>query len=153
LGRINVLDNQELFCDIPDRQGRITMAVWVIRIINGAAPGDPAQFVPQLQPPDADGLLAQAGDLVSWNNRTDDVHQPWPTDANYVPLADAQVGPRGSQNYLSDEIDPDGSSRPSWVVAPLTFPAPPPPPPVSGKTIYYCCRLHPQERGKINITP
>jgi hypothetical protein len=126
-----------MFCDSGGQQGRITMAVWVIRIVDGANPGDPAVFVPQLQPPDADGLLAQAGDLVSWNNRTGDVHQPWPTDAN----------------YLSDEIDPGGSSRPSWFVAQLTFPPPPPPPPVSGTTIYYCCKLHPQERGKITITP
>ena len=128
------------------------MATWIIKIEPGADFDDPATFVPQLQPAGAEGLLAETGDLVSWSNATEDVHQPWPTDASFNPLTDAQVGPRGSPNYLSDEIDPDHSSRPSWSVTQLTFPAPPPPPPVTGKTIFYCCKLHPQERGKIIIT-
>jgi hypothetical protein len=129
------------------------MTTWLINIEEGEDEGDPAAFVPQLQAgPD---LLAKLGDLVSWSNRTDDVHEPWPTDQNFTPLTDAQVGPHGSQNYLSDEINPNHSSRPSWFVRKLKFPpAPPPPPPVGdGNTIYYCCKLHPEERGKIIITP
>ena len=91
---------------------------------------------------------------MSWNNKTDDVHQPWPTDDNDNPLSDEQVGPRGSRNYLSDEIDPDHSSRPSWQVKDLKFPDPPPPPPqVTAGTIRYCSKQNPQVRGKIIITP
>jgi hypothetical protein len=126
------------------------MATWIVNIENGANPGDPAKFVPQLQRAGADGLLAAPGDLVSWSNRTDDVHEPWPTDQNYTPLTDAQVGESGSQNYLSDEINPRRSSRPSWYVRKLK--APPAPTIGDGNTIYYCCKLHPQERGKIIIT-
>jgi hypothetical protein len=130
------------------------MAVWIVKIEPGANPGDPAVFVPQLQPAGAGGLLAEKNDVVSWSNKTDDTHEPWPTDENYTPLTDAQIGEGGSPNYLSDEIDPGHSSRPSWVVRKLAFPGPPPPPPPvgNGATIYYCCKLHPQERGKIIIT-
>jgi hypothetical protein len=127
------------------------MTVWIVSIEEGDKPGDPAKFVPQLQRHGADGLRAASGDAVSWANRTDDVHEPWPTDQNYVPLSEAQVGPHGSTSYLSDEINPGRSSRPSWIVPKLT---PPPPPPVIvyGNTVYYCCKLHPQERSKITIT-
>ena len=111
------------------------MAVWSIKIEPGDTPGAPAKFVPQLQAGAA--LLAQAGDLVSWNNTTGDAHQPWPTDANFKPLTPAQVGPRGGENYLSDEIPPDHSSRPSWVVTVSPF---------TQNTIYYCCKLHPDMR-------
>jgi hypothetical protein len=55
--------------------------------------------------------------------------------------------PRGSAKYLSDEIPPQGSSRPSYDVA---QPAGPPPP--STWTVYYYCKRHPDvisERGTI----
>ena len=119
------------------------MTVWMVFIEEGEDEGDPAEFVPQLQKgPD---LLAKAGDLVSWSNRTDDVHEPWPTDSNYVPYTEAQVGPPGSPNYLSDEINPNRSSRPSWVVTQKAIDG--------GTTVYYCCKLHPEMRGKVIITP
>ena len=38
------------------------MPLWVIRIVAAAHPEDPPQFVPQLQPGGAQGLLAQVGD-------------------------------------------------------------------------------------------
>jgi hypothetical protein len=126
------------------------MTVWIVSIEDGKNPGDPAKFVPQLQPAGADGLLAAPGDAVSWANRTDDIHEPWPTDNNFTPLTEAQVGESGSPNYLSDEINSNRSSRPSWIVPKLT--TPPPPVIVTGNTVYYCCKLHPQERGKIIIT-
>jgi hypothetical protein len=120
------------------------MTVWIVSIEEGKNPGDPAKFVPQLQAPSADGLRAAQGDLVSWSNRTDDVHEPWPADQNYTPLTDAQVGPTGSPNYLSDEINPGHASRPSWMVTATAI--------GGGKTVFYCCKLHPREHGKVTIT-
>src|SRR5262245_2965041 len=56
------------------------MAVWSIKIVPGAHPGDPAKFVPQNQQPAPDGtypngLYADPGDAVSWNNATTVNHQ------------------------------------------------------------------------------
>lgn len=115
------------------------MAVWSIKIMDGENPGDPAEFVPQLQPGGPQGLLAQVGDLVSWNNRTDEIHEPWPTDDKFKPLPLKDIPPGG---HMSDEINPRKSSRPSWVVIQ----------PATGSTIYYCCKLHRKERGIITIT-
>jgi hypothetical protein len=120
------------------------MPDWSIKIVQA---GSGAAFVPDLYgAKPGDPLQAQQDDLVTWNNTTDDSHQPWPTDANYNPLPDSQV-PRGSATYLSDVIPPQGSSRPSYDVA---QPAGTPPP--STWTVYYCCKLHPgvtSERGTI----
>lgn len=120
------------------------MAVWSIKIIKGKKAGAPSEFVPQLQPGGPQGLLAQLGDLVTWNNTTDKVHEPWPADDKFKPLSKKAAGPAGSPNYMSDEINPGKSSRPSWVVTQ--------PVPANGTTIYYCCKLHKKERGKVTIT-
>jgi hypothetical protein len=119
------------------------MPVWSIKIIPGA-PGHPAQFVADVPTiPAGNPLLVFSGDLVSWNNTTGAVHQPWPTDSNHVVLPAATVGAHGDPNYLSDPIPIHQSSTPSWSATPS---------PVTNKTIFYCCKLHPQERGKIVIT-
>lgn len=116
------------------------MPDWSITIIpsaNGAA------FVPDLhgaQP--GDPLHTQQDDLVTWNNTTHDEHQPWPADADYNPLPGSEVT-RGSARYLSDVIPPGGSSRPSYDVAAPSSPAP------QTWTVYYVCKLHPDERGTI----
>jgi|SRR6185369_11117230 len=129
------------------------MADWSIRIVP-AKSGGGAAFVPDLAgygPGDA--LPAQQDDLVTWGNETDETHQPWPTDCNYVPMSEAQVLPRGSANYLSDPIPPQESSRPSYDVSQPT--PPPPAKPPTEWTVYYCCRLHPDvetERGTIEAT-
>jgi hypothetical protein len=119
------------------------MPDWSIKIVQADSG---AAFVPDLygaKPGDA--LQAQQDDLVTWNNTTNDAHQPWPSDANYDPLPDSQVLPRGSAAYLSDVIPAQGSSRPSYDVAqPAGQPA--------TWTVYYCCKLHPEvpsERGTI----
>jgi len=120
------------------------MALWSIRILPGANTGDPPQFVPQLQAGGPDGLLAQAGDLVSWNNMTGDDQQPWPTDDAFKPLPANQVGPRGqpNSNYLSDVIPPGHSSRPSWMAF------------GDAGTVYkYCSLNNPAAHGVITITP
>lgn len=105
--------------------------------------GAGAAFQPDLQGYLAgDPLPAQQGDIVSWNNTTDDTHQPWPTDSNYNPLSEAVVLPRGGPNYLSDPIPASLPSTPAYVVA-------------QPGTIYYYCKLHPtitSERGTIEAT-
>ena len=120
------------------------MPDWSIKIVSTGS-GARAAFVPDLvgaKP--GDPLQAQQDDLVTWNNTTKQTHQPWPTDSHYKPLPDSQV-PRGSANYLSDPIPAGQSSRPSYDVAqpddePETW------------TVYYCCKQHPTERGKIIAT-
>jgi hypothetical protein len=112
------------------------MPDWSIKIIpaNGGA-----AFVPDLkgaQP--GDPLQAQESDLVTWNNTTHDSHQLWQTDVNFTPFADGA---------LCDEILPNRSSRPSYN---LTVPKGTKT--GSTVTIYYCCKLHPQERGSIQVT-
>lgn len=123
------------------------MADWSIKIVQtkqgvafqpdipGYIPGDP--------------LPAQQDDLVTWNNTTADTHQPWPTDANYNPLSVK----RTSQQYMSDPIPANQSSRPAYDVAqPNTTPKP------TTWTVYYYCKTHPtevSERGRIiaNVYP
>lgn len=124
-------------------------ADWSIKIVP-ASSGGGAAFQPNLHGYEpGDPLPAQVGDIVSWNNTTEDEHQPWPTDSNYNPLSDAAVLPRGGPNYLSDPIPGGEPSRPAYVVvAPNTSPP--------GSTIYYYCKLHPDietERGTIEVSP
>ena len=95
------------------------MADWPIRIVPGANPDDPPEFVCDLQPNSGPGLLlAQAGDSLHWYNGTTKPQQPWPADDTFKPLPPCPwVGPRGQPNssYLSDEIPPRHSSRPTWI--------------------------------------
>jgi hypothetical protein len=125
------------------------MPVWSIKIIpstSGIA-DEPVAFVPDL--PGAkpgESLKVLSGDLVSWNNTTNDTHQPWPTDAQGNLLKeepDGPVGERGTANYLSDPIPGNASSRPSWTVVQIT----------SGQnTINYCSRKYPKVTGTIVIS-
>ena len=118
------------------------MPDWSIKIVAGENPGDPAAFVPDLEGANpGDPLVASRGDLVSWNNTTRDRHRPWPAGSDFAPVLPESSVPRQSKYYLSDPIPPDDSSRPSWVVSP----------PASGNTIFYCCLLHPEEHGQIQI--
>jgi len=120
------------------------MAVWSIKIVPGTRRSDPATFVPQLQAPAPDGtypngLYADSGDVVSWDNtQSKQTHQPVPTDQNYNPV------PVTPANLLSNRIPAGESSRPAYVVVK----------PTTGdlKTIYYRCALHPREHGKITVT-
>ena len=124
------------------------MPDWSIKIVP-ASSGGGAAFQPDIQGYNqGDPAPAQQDDLVTWNNTTDDTHQPWPTDSNYNPLSDADVLPRGSATYLSDPIPAGKSSRPSYDVAQ---------PDGSPQTwiVYYFCKLHPTidtERGSIEAT-
>ena len=123
------------------------MSDWSIKIVP-ATSGGGAAFEPDLQGYNpGDPLPAQQDDLVCWNNTTDQTHQPWKTDENYVPIPDSQA-PRGSKEYLSDPIPPGQSSRPSYdVAAPAGKP--------DSWTVYYFCKLHQDvtsERGTIDAT-
>jgi hypothetical protein len=121
------------------------MPDWSIKIVPAtpAPAGAAAAFVPDLKgAKPGQPLVAQVDDLVTWNNTTNDAHWPWPTDQNFTPLPDAQVS-IANGNYLSNQIPAGGSSRPSYdAVMPKT-----------GSTIFYCCKLHPQERGTITVNP
>lgn len=87
---------------------------------------------------------AQNADLISWNNRTGERHQPWPlgSDGQPVPEKDITRGSAGC-NYLSDPIDPWSPSTPAYLCQA----------PESGsQKIEYTCRFHPNERGSIVIS-
>jgi hypothetical protein len=138
------------------------MPDWSIKIVP-ASSGGGAAFQPDVggaKP--GDPLQAQQDDLVSWNNTTQETHQPWQTDSNYQPLSVAWVSAHPDL-YMSDPVPADMPSSPAYDVAqPSTFlPAPyvtnPPPTaqPNSSWTIYYFCKTHPNrtsERGTINAT-
>jgi hypothetical protein len=113
------------------------MADWLVNIITGAS-GD-AEFVvgfsgaQQGQP-----LQADQDDLVSWNNETNDEHQPWQTDENYNPLDSSILSGLIKPGQSSDNYDcaQPSSSPPQW-------------------TVYYYCNRHPdnaKERGSIQVT-
>jgi hypothetical protein len=102
--------------------------------------GNPATFVPDVfseNPTPPTGLQAQAGDCVSWNNQTDEQHQPWQTDANHV-----LQGTAG----MTDVIEKWEPSFPGYIVALPTGTTAP-------VTIYYRCAAHPdlEEFGTIDI--
>jgi hypothetical protein len=127
------------------------MPDWSIKILRATHPTAqaPAAFVPDLigKKP-GDPLAAQVDDLVTWNNTTSQAHWPWPADQNGNPLPDAQVS-TANGNYLSDKIAAHSSSRPSYDVqlppsSSATVPA--------QATLFYCCKLHPHERGAIVVT-
>lgn len=98
-----------------------------------AAPGDP--------------LTAQIGDGVSWRNDTEFAHLIWRTDGDGgAPVATVTPGGRGIppsfDGLMSNPIAPDTSSSGQYFVD--TKEAPP-------TTIYYCCLLHPNEKGSIKV--
>lgn len=113
------------------------MPDWSIKIRPN--PGGPADAPGRFDP-----LDATLDDIVSWNNTTDDKHHPWPTDSNYVPLG---VTP-DSTEYLADEIPPGQSSDSYDLPTPTTVD------PATGlPTIFYYCKCHPAEHGKITVKP
>ena len=125
------------------------MADWSIKIVP-AASGGGAAFQPDLQGyKPGQALPAQQDDLVTWNNTTNEAHQPWQTDSNYEPLSDAWVA-QYPYLYLCDEIPAQQPSTPEYDVAiPGGVSAP------TSWTVYYFCKVHPtreSERGTIAAT-
>ena len=101
---------------------------------------DPASFDPDVygtgpgQP-----LQAQLGDLVSWNNQTGEAHQ--------ICLADQDGNP---VRELTDRIAEYTSSFPGYVTDQADIRPTGTPAPATG-TIYYCCSIHPAEKGQITV--
>jgi len=82
-------------------------------------------------------LPAHQDDTVSWNNQTNDEHQPWQTDSLYAPIDKAPL------------VDPIPEGEPS-ISYNCTSPAANP----QHWTVYYYCRNHTDnenERGSINV--
>jgi plastocyanin len=99
------------------------MPDWSVKI-----DGKPATFTP-----DIDGaatgtpLKVVQGDLVSWNNMTQEQHWPAPDDT------------AANGSFMANAINPDSSSTAYNLIAP------------AGTTISYHCMLHPDERGKLVV--
>ena len=114
---------------------------WSIKI-TPAATGTLAVFTPDLlgaEPGQA--LPAENADIVSWNNRTDQPHWPWPLGLDGQPLSEAEAKAQGL--YLSDETPAWESSSPGYVtIAPAT----------GSTTINYICKLHSGETGSIVVS-
>ena len=103
---------------------------WSVKITSGG-------FVVDAYGQSGSQLTAGSDDIVSWNNQTADVHQPYQTDQNYNPIANGA---------LCDPIPGYKSSTPGYVL-----PTPDNPP----ETLYYYCQQHPKntaERGTIVLT-
>ncbi|MEA2240104.1 MAG: hypothetical protein QOC81_4828 [Thermoanaerobaculia bacterium] len=126
---------------------------WSITIVSLDSGG--AAFQPDLmgaQP--GDPLQAGNADLISWNNRTSNEHQPWAADDQYQPLPESQIMKVDSNgnpgNYLSDPIPPWQPSTPAYTtyiatnLAGYAF--------TDTTTIYYVCKNHPDEHGQIIVS-
>jgi hypothetical protein len=106
------------------------MAVWSINIVPSENPGDPAQFSCPLQPnAPPNTIYAETDDAVTWSNQTGETQQ-------------IQIPPGANPTFVTEEIPPDHSSRPTYLCAA----------PQSGTDILYCCTLHPHEQGIITLT-
>jgi hypothetical protein len=122
---------------------------WSITIISLDSGG--AAFQPDLMGTHrGDPLKAGNADLISWNNRTSNEHQPWPADDQYQPLQQKDIVMGSPGNYLSDPIPAWQSSTPAYLTNiatdangnPIADPT----------TIYYVCKNHPDEHGQIIVS-
>jgi hypothetical protein len=123
---------------------------WTVTIVAGT----PNIFIPDVYNPNPDPepptssqpLLASNGDVVSWDNETEEEHDLALTDVTYqvlTPVA-SLVGPIAAgkpsdQFYLTQTADAS-PTPPATVVFPVT--------------IYYACTVtgHENERGTIQLT-
>jgi hypothetical protein len=87
--------------------------------------------VPEANP--GDPLNADPTDIVGWNNRTSQYHQPWQSDASFKPLPDGA---------MTNEIEPWQGSTTQFTVSK----------PATGSTIFYICKAHPTEHGTIIVS-
>jgi hypothetical protein len=112
--------------------------------------GGKVAFVPDGGKPGGP-LEVDRGEGVTWNNRTNQPHWPWPIDAQGNLLSEAESLDR--QLYLCDRIPAHDVSDPAYNVDPKFSPQPEPPPQsdVPPPTINYVCKLHREERGSIVI--
>ncbi len=105
------------------------MPDWSIKIEDKPGkPGQPAVFTPDIDgTPSGDPLKAVQGDIVSWNNTTDQEHWPVPDD------------PDTYGSFMTDPIKPDSASTAYNIIS------------TAGTTISYHCSLHPDEHGKVVV--
>lgn len=89
--------------------------------INKAADGS-VQFDPS-------PIQALVGDIITWANYDDTAHWPAPMDSN------GKIDPEG---FMPTQIAPGGSSI-GYVVS------------LAVGTTTYCCALHPDEKGSIEV--
>lgn len=97
--------------------------------------------VTSFTPPNLD---AMQDDCVSWNNTTEEKHQPWQLQSEDGPPV--VFTNRFATNYMADPVEQGDPSRPGYNV---TSPTATPP---DSWTIYYYCQEHPErasERGSI----
>lgn len=132
---------------------------WSILIVPvGANRAGPAAFRPDLHgAKQGQPLGVLRRDNIIWDNTTDADHRPWPTDGQNGPMF-SEADARTKGVYLSDNVAAGDVSQPTYNVDPLNPPPVPPPgfspTPPGKKTIFYCCRNHPNEpteRGSIVI--
>jgi hypothetical protein len=104
------------------------MPDWSIKI-----EGKPAVFTPDIEPfKRGTPLKVVQGDLVSWNNQTDEPHFPVPDE------------PEKFGVFMTAPVAPDNPSGAYNVVAAID--------PKTGTTIIsYHCSLHDNERGEIVV--
>jgi hypothetical protein len=115
---------------------------WSILITPATTDGGPAVYTPNL-PDQTPGEPLQAGnaDIISWNNRTSDEHQPWPV-VNGRKLTEEEAKAQGL--YLSDVIPARTSSTPGYVTTATAG---------QNVTIEYTCTFHPDEHASIVVWP
>jgi hypothetical protein len=96
---------------------------WSVTIV----PGSPcARFEVDAYGQSGSDLQAENGDIVSWNNQTNDEHQP----------VVAPTVPGGDPTPLCDVIGGFESSTPGYIV---------------GSTVAYYCKFHEAETGSITV--
>jgi hypothetical protein len=129
------------FANIRLRAGRIAMPDWSIKIVpsKSQVAGVLAEFVADVAGAKPGTFDVQQGDLVSWNNTTPEEHWPWPVASQSA--APAIPLPPGSPVLTSGSVRAATSSDAYNVAA------------ATGTTIFYCCRLHPAERGRLVVVP
>jgi hypothetical protein len=100
------------------------MPDWSITIVSPTSGDELATFSPSPR-------RVIVADNVSWNNQTDGEHEPWPLDPDGVTPA--------ATGWGINAVLKDQSTIPYSV------------PDAPGTTIKYCCKIHPQEIGEIEI--
>jgi hypothetical protein len=116
------------------------MPDWSIKIVpvKSQIAGILAEFVPDIDgAKPGDPLQAEAGDLVSWNDTSNtEAHWPWLCADDSYKVSDP---PPGAVYLTTEPIQPRYSSPYFLITQP------------EGTTLYYCCRYHPKERGRIVV--
>jgi hypothetical protein len=116
------------------------MPDWSIKIVptTSQIAGILAEFVPNVNgAKPGDSLKVEQGDLISWNDTSNtEAHWPWLCANDTYKVQDP---PPGGVYLTTDPIQPRHSSPFFNVIQP------------QGTILYYCCRYHPQERGRVVV--